>query len=130
MLDALAQEAQLLAASDPATHDTTLLVVPGCLEDFLEFNDLVARGERMLRKLGFEGVLQLASFHPKFEFAGAEPDDISNFTNRSPYPTLHLLREASIDRAVAAFPDPDVIVERNIATLEKLGREGWDRLME
>ena len=85
-------------------RDTTLLIAPGCLEDFLEFNDFLAQAERLLRRRRLEGVIQLASFHPAYQFAGTEADDITNFTNRSPYPDLHLLREASIDRAVQAFP--------------------------
>jgi hypothetical protein len=82
----------------------------------------------VIRNLGHDGSLQIASFHPAYEFAGSAPDDIANFTNRSPYPTLHLLREASIDRAVAAFPDAATIYERNIETLRRLGHEGWHRL--
>jgi hypothetical protein len=82
----------------------------------------------VIRKLGQEGSLQIASFHPAYEFAGSAPDDVANCTNRSPYPTLHLLREASIDRAVAAFPEAAAIYERNIETLRRLGRDGWDRL--
>jgi hypothetical protein len=128
VLEDLAAELQLLYASDPAAHDTTLLVIPQCLGDFLEFNDVVARAERLVRKLGFEGEIQLASFHPQFQFAGAQPDDISNYTNRSPYPTLHLLREASIDRAVAAFPDAADIYEANIEVLRRLGHQGWAAL--
>jgi len=77
-----------------------------------------------------EGLLQVASFHPDYRFADSDPDDIANFTNRSPYPTLHLLREDSVARAVAAFPDPEVIVERNIETLRSLGHEGWRRVLE
>lgn len=128
VLGELAAELQLLSGSDPAAHDTTLLVVPRCLEDFLDFNDVVARGETLVRKLGFEGEIQLASFHPQFQFAGVEPDDISNYTNRAPYPTLHLLREASIDRAVAAFPDAADIYEANIEVLRRLGHAGWAAL--
>lgn len=128
VLEELSAELQFIAGSDPAVHDTTLLVVPHCLEDFLEFNDVAARGETLVRKLGFEGEIQLASFHPRFEFAGTQPHDISNCTNRSPYPTLHLLREASIDRAVAAFPDAAQIYEANIETLARLGHEGWSAL--
>jgi hypothetical protein len=100
----------------------------GILEDFLSFLDLVARAERMVRKRGLEGVVQVAHFHPRFVFAGTGEDDITNATNRAPYPTLHLLREASITRAVAAFPDPAAIYEANMATLRRLGREGWDAL--
>jgi len=81
-----------------------------------------------LAALELQGVLQIAPFHPRFQFAGTQEDDISNATNRAPYPTLHLIREASIDRAVAAFPEAETIYEANIATLEKLGEEGWQAL--
>lgn len=128
VLEDLEREAQLLAGCDAAAIDTTLLIVPGCLGEFLEFNDLVRRGERLLRKLGMEGVLQLASFHPHYQFAGAGPDDIANCSNRSPYPVLHLLREASVARAVRAFPDAAHIYERNIETLRRLGPQGWAAL--
>jgi hypothetical protein len=124
----LEREAQALVALPAAERDTTLLVVPFCLEDFLDFDDLCARGERMLRKRGLEGVLQLASFHPRYQFADTEPDDITNFTNRSPWPTLHLLREESIDRAVEAFPEAEAIYGANMETLRRLGRAGWDAL--
>ena len=130
LLDELASELSLLARTDPEVVDTTLLVHPRVLADFLDYNDFLDRADATVAALGLEGEIQVASFHPQYRFAGTYADEMDNFTNRSPYPTLHLLREASIDRAVAAFPDPDVIVERNIATLEKLGREGWDRLME
>jgi hypothetical protein len=98
------------------------------MDDFLDFHDLTARAERMVRKRGLEGVVQVASFHPRFVFAGAAEDDITNYTNRAPYPTLHLLREESMDRAVAAFPDAAAIYEANMATLRRLGRAGWDAL--
>lgn len=124
----LLAEAQALVDTDPAVRDTTLLVVPDALHDFLDFNDWVGRAERRLRKAGHAGVLQLASFHPAFQFAGTEADDIGNATNRSPYPTLHLLREHSIDRAVEAFPEAAEIFERNIDRLEALGAAGWRAL--
>ena len=130
LLVELTAELSLLASTDADAVDTTLLVHPHVLTDFLDYNDFLDRADAAVAALHLEGELQVASFHPQYQFAGTYPDEMGNFTNRSPYPTLHLLREASIDRAVAAFPDPDVIVERNIATLEKLGREGWDRLME
>jgi uncharacterized protein len=117
-----------LIALDPAVRETTLLIVPGCLRDFLDFNEFMAQAERVVRKRRLEGVIQLASFHPDFQFAGSEADDVGNFTNRSPYPTIHLLREESIDRAVAAIAQPQAIYEANIATLRRLGREGWDDL--
>ncbi|KAF1068192.1 DUF1415 domain-containing protein [Variovorax sp.] len=128
LLDALLAEARQLVALDAAERDTTLLIAPNALADFLDFNDFTARAERRLAKAGFDGVLQLASFHPRFQFGGTEPDDIGNATNRAPYPTLHLLREESVDRAVEAFPDAEEIFGRNIDTLEALGPEGWAAL--
>ncbi|MGV3569493.1 MAG: DUF1415 domain-containing protein [Ramlibacter sp.] len=122
------RELQALVALDATERDTTLLAIPRAMHDFLDFNDLAGRAERLVRKRGLEGVVQVASFHPRFVFAGSDEDAITNHTNRAPYPTLHLLREASIDRAVAAFPDPAVIYETNMDTLEKLGPEGWDAL--
>jgi uncharacterized protein len=118
-------EMDALLALDATVRDTTLLIAPECLGDFLDFNNFLALAQRLIRKRGLEGVIQLASFHPEYRFAGTEPEDVSNCTNRSPYPTLHLLREASIDRAVEAFPQAEAIYEANIARLQRLGREGW-----
>jgi hypothetical protein len=98
------------------------------LNDFLDYNDFLGVAEAAVADLGLEGVLQVASFHPQYQFAGTGPDDIENYTNRSPYPILHLLREASVERAVAAFPDTAQIYEKNIVTLRHLGHEGWLRL--
>jgi uncharacterized protein len=128
LLDALLFEAAELLAHDAQVRDTTLLIAPLALQDFLDFNDFTARAERRLTRAGHEGVLQLASFHPQFQFAGSQAQDIANASNRSPYPTLHLLREDSVDRAVDAFPDAADIFERNIETLEKLGPAGWAAL--
>jgi uncharacterized protein len=128
LLDALLFEAAQLQAHEAAVRDTTLLIAPQALADFLDFNDFTGRAERRLARAGYDGVLQLASFHPKFQFAGSEEGDITNATNRSPYPTLHLLREDSVSQAVDAFPDAAEIFERNIETLERLGAEGWAAL--
>ena len=128
LLKSLLSEAEALTALDASERDTTLLVVTGCLEDFLDFNDFAGDAEDALAEHGFEGVLQLATFHPRFQFGGTGADDIGNATNRSPWPTLHLLREASVDRAVKAFPEAEDIFGRNIETLEKLGPQGWDAL--
>lgn len=125
---ALAGELLRLADADPAQHDTTLLVHPGVLRDFVDYNDYLDEAEALLAALGLEGVLQVASFHPDYCFADADPDDPSHATNRSPYPTLHLLREESIDRAVESFPEADEIYERNIETLRTLGTAGWEAL--
>ena len=128
LIEALLAEAAALVALTASERDTTLLIAPHALGDFLDFNDFTARAERRMKKAGFEGTLQLASFHPRFQFAGSNVNEIANATNRAPYPTLHLLREESIDRAVEAFPDADAIFGRNIETLEALGAEGWKAL--
>ena len=130
LLALLRDELQWLHAADPQQTDTTLIVHPHVLADFLDYNDFLDAADALVAELGLEGELQVVSFHPDYRFAGTGEDDIGNCTNRSPWPTLHLLREASVERAVAAFPDPDAIVERNIATLEKLGHAGWQRLMQ
>ena len=128
VLAAFGHELDELLAREARERDTTLLVIARGMEDFLTFLDLTARAERMVRKRGLEGVVQVAHFHPRFVFAGAEEDDITNCTNRAPHPTLHLLREESVDRAVAAFPDASAIYEANMEALRRLGREGWDAL--
>ena len=127
-VDALRAELVALIEHPASTRETTLLVIPNALADFLDFNDQLAVADRVLREEDLEGVLQIASFHPRYQFAGTEPDDITNFTNRSPYPTLHLIREDSIDQAVAAFPEAQTIFEANMNTLRALGPEGWAAL--
>jgi hypothetical protein len=128
LLAELEHELTHLAETDPADLDTTLLIHPLAMTDFLDFHFFLGEVDALIRNLDYEGVFQIASLHPQYEFAGSEPDDIANCTNRSPYPTLHLLRESSIDRAVAAFPDAEAIFERNIETMERLGHEGWKKL--
>lgn len=123
--------AELLRLRDaPADEiDTTLIVHPQVLGDFLDYNDFLDTADALVAELELEGVLQVASFHPQYQFAGTDPDDIGNCSNRSPWPTLHLLREDSVERAVAAFPDPDAIVDRNLETLRELGHDGWRKLL-
>jgi len=128
LLADLISELQLLAATDPEEIETTLLIHPEALTEFLDYNDFLEVAEAAVADLGLEGVLQVASFHPRYQFAGTGPDDIENYTNRSPYPTLHVLREESVERAMAAFPDAAEIYEKNILTLRQLGHEGWRRL--
>ena len=120
--------ANIVIAGVSVTYDTTLLIAPYCLHDFLDFNDLLGKADKLLVKMKLEGTIQLANFHPQYQFAGTEPDDITNFTNRAPYPTLHLLRESSIDQAVEAFPVAEAIFEVNMETMERLGLKGWDAL--
>lgn len=128
LLAQLVEELQVLAGASPEVHDTTLLVHPGVLADFDDYNDFLDLADAALEQLGLDGVLQVASFHPDYRFADSEPDDIENATNRSPYPTLHLLREDSAERAVAAFPEPESIYEANMETLRRLGPQGWAAL--
>jgi hypothetical protein len=128
LLADLFEELQTLAAADPGEIETTLLIHPRALADFLDYNDFLDDADAALEELDLVGEIQVASFHPRYQFAGTGPDDIENYTSRSPYPMLHLLREASVERAVAAFPDTDQIPERNIETLRSLGYEGLRRL--
>lgn len=124
----LVDELQTLAEADPDDVETTLLIHPRVFADFLDYNDFLEVADATLEELDLVGEVQVASFHPRYQFAGTEPDDIENYTNRSPYPMLHLLRESSVEAAVDAFPDAAQIYERNIETMRALGHEGWRRL--
>ena len=128
LLEDLEREARWLAETEAEEVDTTLIIHPNVLKDFLEYNDFLGVAEEALERLGFDGVLQIASFHPDYQFADAAADDVVNYTNRSPYPMLHLLREESVDRAVAAFPDAGDIYRKNIETARRLGIAGWKAL--
>ena len=128
LLADLMHELQLLAAADPGDVDTTLLMHPRVLGDFLDYNAFLDLADAAVEELGLDGFLQVASFHPDYQFADTDPNDITNYTNRAPYPILHLLREESIDRAVEAFPEAEAIFEKNIETMQQLGHEGWDKL--
>ena len=129
VLDDLERELKLLAEADPEQVDTTLLIAPHALADFLAYNDFLYFADRLLGSLRLEGTLQIASFPPQYQFDGTAPDDIENYTNRAPYPILHLLREDSIARAAEAFPEAEDIYERNMETLRALGHAGWLRWM-
>jgi hypothetical protein len=126
----LADELQRLAAADPALHDTTLLIHPWVLNDFFDYNEFLQTADKVVEELGLTGEIQIASFHPRYQFADSAAGDIENFTNRSPFPILHLLRESSIERAVASFPDTERIYQNNMETLRRLGHEGWRRLFD
>jgi hypothetical protein len=128
VLKLLQSEMQTLVEADPNTLDTTLLIAPYLLPDFWDFNEFLFDCEAVLRGMDLEGVLQIADFHPGYQFAGTEADDVENLTNQSPYPTLHLLREDSVSRAVKAFPDAALIYERNTALLQDMGVAGWQAL--
>lgn len=129
LLNDLTVELQLLQQSDPAIVDTTLLIHPQVLNDFLDYNDFLNVADMIIMKLDLQGEIQIASFHPAYRFADTAVDDITNYTNRAPYPTLHLLRESSIERAVNAFPEASSIFEKNMQTLRQLGMTGWQKLL-
>ena len=128
LLKDVMSELEVLAEASREKIDTILLIHPHVLTDFLDYNDFLEVVDAALEEVDLAGELQVASMHPQYQFADTELDDITNYTNRSPYPTLHLIREASIDEAVAAFPEAEMIFERNIETMRKLGHEGWNAL--
>ena len=128
LLEELDRELDLLVTTPAQELDTTLLIHPTLFADFLDFNDFLEVADGVVAEHELEGVIQLASFHPQFQFEGTEPEDIGNYTNRAPFAILHLLREESVERAVEAFPEAGLIFEQNIATLEKLGHAGWKSL--
>jgi hypothetical protein len=128
LLEELHSELKSLEAVDPQACETALLIHPWVLNDFIEYNDFLEVCDGVVAELGLEGTLQVASFHPQYQFADSQPGDIENYTNRSPYPMLHLLREASVERAIAATGDTTQIYLRNMRTLRALGHAGWQRL--
>jgi uncharacterized protein len=129
LLEDLLSELTLLSRAEPELIDTTLLIHPHTLLGFLDYNDFLSVADAAVDELDLAGELQVASFHPEYQFAGNAPDDMANYCNRSPHPMLHLLRESSVDRAVAVFPDASLIYEKNIATLRTLGQTGIQRLL-
>lgn len=128
LLAEVLKEFEVLAEASSEKIDTTLLIHPQVLSDFLDYNDFLEVVDAALEEVDLAGILQVASMHPQYQFADTELDDITNYTNRSPYPTLHILREDSIDQAVAAFPEAEMIFEKNIETMKNLGHEGWNAL--
>ena len=128
LLEELRAELMHLNGSDAQHHETTLLIHPWVLNDFVEFNDFLQICDDTVLEFGLEGDIQVASFPPRYQFAGTRPDDIENYTNRAPYPTLHLLREASVERVLAGVADPDAIYENNILCMRELGLPGWEAL--
>jgi uncharacterized protein len=130
LADDLVRELEWLAEANPEKADTTLLILPNVLQDFLDFNDFLDVADGIVEELELDGILQIAPFHPQFQFEDTALDDITNYTNRSPFPILHLLREDSVTRAVEAFPDELEIAENNMQTLRKLGHAGWKALFE
>jgi hypothetical protein len=130
LLEDLATELRYLDGVEPVECETTLLIHPEMLRDFLAYNDFLELADATVEALDLTGEIQVASFHPQYQFAGSDPDDIENYSNRSPYPLLHLLREASVELAAASHPEVDLIPEKNMATLSKLGNAGWKKLWD
>ena len=126
LLAELKRELCLLVAADPEQIESTLLIHPDVLTDFVEYNEFLSVCDSAIEELELDGVIQVASFHPQYQFADTKVDDVTNYTNRSPYPTLHLLREESVTQALQMFPDAAWIYEKNIATLRKLGKAKLD----
>lgn len=124
-------EAQLLAAlqdelkllEHDAAVETTLLIFTDVLQNFDDYNQFLEVADSLLIQMGLEGVYQIASFHPQYQFEGSDADDVENFTNRSPYPMLHLLREQSLDRVLADFTNPEQIPLRNIELMKSLEKD-------
>lgn len=120
----LANELDILNQTPETEIETTLLIHPRALGHFTDYCDFLPVAQSLVRTQGLRGVIQIASFHPEFQFQDAEPAAVENYTNRSPFPMLHLLREASVSRAADAHPEEVVqIPKRNIATLRALGLE-------
>ncbi|MDQ6683572.1 MAG: DUF1415 domain-containing protein [Pseudomonadota bacterium] len=130
LLDDLGLELRRLQKTSPETIETTLLVHPHVLARFADYNRFLAIADELLRAFELEGTIQIASFHPRYRFAGSAANDLANATNQSPFPTLHLLREASIERALASFSEPESIYEANIRTMTRLGPAGWAALQK
>lgn len=128
LLDDLGSELQRLVDADPADLETTLLIHPRVLNDFDDYNRFLGRAERRLARQRLRGVVQIASFHPRYRFAGSREDDPANLSNRAPHPVLQLLRERSIEQALQGFGDPRAIYRRNIERLRRLGAQGWAAL--
>jgi hypothetical protein len=128
LLEQLMEELQRLSDTDPEEVDTTLLIHPFVLTDFLDYNEFLDVADAAVEDMQLDGEIQVASFHPQYQFADTDVNDIANYTNRAPYPILHLLREESIDRAVDAFPEAEQIFEKNVETMNNLGHDGWDKL--
>ena len=128
LLNALQTELELLSAD--TSIETTLLIHPEVLGDFAAYNQFLDAADGLLRYLELEGIYQIASFHPDYQFGGTEPNDVENYTNRAPYPLLHILREESLERAIAEFPDVELIPERNITLMKSMGKEQLQRLWQ
>ena len=126
----VALEAELELLVNASAVETTLLIHPGVLQDFHDYNRFLDDADSLLLQMGLEGVYQVASFHPDYQFDDTDTDAVENYTNRSPYPMLHLIREASLDRVLADYPDPEEIPQRNIERMKKLGKGRLEAILQ
>jgi hypothetical protein len=122
-------QAELELLDNDETVETTLLIHPKVLQEFYDYNQFLSYADSLLAQMGLNGVYQIASFHPHYQFSGTAPDDVENYTNKSPYPMLHLIREESLERGIANYPDAEQIPERNIELLNSLGRDKMQALL-
>ncbi|MDH3977182.1 MAG: DUF1415 domain-containing protein [Gammaproteobacteria bacterium] len=128
LLTALEDELELL--NRDASIETILLAHPDVLQDFDDYNQFLSDADQLLVSMELEGIYQIASFHPDYQFAGTQPDDAENYTNRSPYPLLHLLREDSLESAIKEYPDIDQVPARNIAMMNRMGKDKLSALLQ
>ena len=128
LLSTLQLELELL--NNDQSIETTLLIHPNVLQDFYDYNEFLDYADGLLVEMELDGIYQIASFHPNYQFADTEADDVENYSNRSPYPLLHLIREQSLERAIADYPDSDQIPQRNVELLKSLGRDKMEALFQ
>ncbi len=126
----LALQKELKFLQNDETFETSILIHPYVLQDFYDYNEFLNDVDILLVEMKLEGIIQIASFHPEYQFSGTQPDDVENYTNRSPYPSLHLLREASVEQAVANYPMVDQIPARNIELMKRIGKEKLQAVMK
>ncbi|HHP0479969.1 TPA: DUF1415 domain-containing protein [Vibrio campbellii] len=117
-----------LSNTEPEKLETTLVVVPNMLQDFWDYNFFIDWVEGLIKQQDWEGIFQVATFHPDYCFGGAEPEDDENLTNRSPYPVFHLIREESMEKVLKHYPDPESIPDTNIARVSALSEEERKKL--
>lgn len=123
-------ERELKLLQRDSAIETVLLIHPTVLLNFYDYNDYLHTANTLVHNMGLEGVFQVASFHPNYQFAGTEPDDAENYTNRSPYPILHLLRETSLTAAIDGHADADGIPDKNIELMNTLGAQHLEGLLK
>lgn len=130
LLEDLHAELSLLESKPASEIETTIIAISEMLGDFADYNDFLDLAEGLLDRFGWEGQFQIASFHPDYQFDGTGAEDAENYTNRSPWPALHLLREDSLEQAVDSHPDPEQIPDRNIAAMNAMGQPALATLLE